>query len=246
MDKHRMWIVGAVLAIVAVLSLGWFLGISPKLDEARAANGARETVEIQNAAYAAQIETLKKQFEGIDELNATLADLRIAVPISAAIPAFVSNIDTIGQAHQVLVTAINVSSAQAYAPPAVAVDATPPADADAEAESDAADVEVAADAIAPTAQASGDIALVANSLITAENFVSIPITLTIEGGYDNTVDFLQGLQQGNRLVSVTSFNILEKTATATGDADAVVAAPGSNVTATISLLVFVLREPAVG
>ena len=64
MDKHRMWIVGAVLAIVAVLALGWFLGISPQLDEARAANTDRQNVEIQNAAYAAQLETLKKQFEG--------------------------------------------------------------------------------------------------------------------------------------------------------------------------------------
>ena len=49
MTGNRIWMIGTALAIVGIVLLGWFLGVAPKLAEARSANEQRTTVEAQNA-----------------------------------------------------------------------------------------------------------------------------------------------------------------------------------------------------
>ena len=60
--------------------------------------------------------------------------------------------------------------------------------------------------------------LVTNPKITAANFIAIPIALKISGQYANVLNFVKGLQAGERLFLVT--NLSTKTVVpSTVDAD---------------------------
>lgn len=226
MDRNRWWILGTVLLIGIVGGMGWLLGISPKLDETRAASMEQVAVEAENASYEIQLASLKKQFEGIDNLRADLAALRQAVPSQADIPVFIGQLDSIAQQDQVTLTAISVSDAQPYLPevadPAVVA---PPS------------TNGSADRSEPTPSPTGPgettlSGAAQRDLVTAEKFVAIPISLTVDGSYGNVLDFIEGLQKGDRLVMVTTF-----------DVTAAAAETPDSVTATIAAFIYVLLDP---
>ena len=231
---NRLWILGAVLMIGVVVVRGWMLGVSPKLGEVRAAKADQASVESQNAAFETQLATLKDQFDSIGELRTELSALREAVPAGADMPAFIGQLDEIAKAHNVTLTAITVSDAQAYLPVVAAplAEAAPgesaaPGEgaAPGAAVGDSAAAAPAAPAPAPAAPAP-----TVNALVTAANFVAIPITLSVDGSYDGVLDFVEGLQLGERLVMVTTF-----TTSVTADS--------GNVTGAITGFVYVLLEP---
>lgn len=245
MNLNRLWVFGSVILIAATAVLGWLLGISPKLIEASAADANRVVVETQNSASEGQVAALKKQFDNIGQLKNDLASLRSAVPNAAEIPAFVAQLDAIAEQHQVTLAAMVVSDAQLYVPvPVVAPGAA-----------GAAPVGGAAPAPTPaptpTAPTAAEVAAAAapvpGKAITATNFVSVPISVSVTGSYPDILDFIEGLQKGTRLVMVTKF------ATAAADspsgatsASTGTAAPATSdtVTTTISALIYVLLDPA--
>lgn len=254
MDRNRLWVLGAVLLIGATGVLGWMLGISPKFSEAKAADEERATVEAQNVDYEAQLATLKDQFDSIGDLKSDLAALQLAVPSAADIPAFVTQLDAISQQHQITLTDITVNDAQPYVPVVVAAPvAAPvagPVAADAAPAAESTPVPTAAAPVPPTP---GDVAAALapkpSPLVTTANFVSVPISLTVDGNYGNVLDFLEGLQKGTRLVMVTTFStkaaVVAQTAPAEAGGKAVAAAPVASdlVTANISALIYVLIDP---
>jgi len=79
-NANRIWGLGAAVVIVAVLGLGWLLGVSPLLAQAAAANQERAGVELTNQTQSATLAHMKKQFEQIDLLRDELAALRVSVP----------------------------------------------------------------------------------------------------------------------------------------------------------------------
>ena len=227
MNVNRLWVLGAVLLMSVVALMGWSLGISPMLSESRDATAERVAVEAQNTSYELQLATLKQQFESIDDLRLDLADLRQAVPQGANIPQFVGQLDSIALQNTVALTTITVSDAQSYASAlatTAAPEAAPPAEGAAAAvpAEDAAAAGAAADPAVPVTPA----------VAPADNLIAVPISLSVEGGYQNVLDFISGLQQGERLVTVNAFGT-----TATADA------PGM-VTGTITALIYVLLNDA--
>lgn len=237
MNMNRMWVLGAVLLIGVVAVLGWMLGISPNLGEARAAKAEQATVEAQNTEFEAQLATLKTQFESISELRAELADLRESVPSGPDMPAFVGQLGDIADEHRVTLSQITVSDAQPYVP-VIAVPVPEAAPAEGAAEGDAAAAPVDAAAVAAAAAAAAEAAAAAavpapvvNALVTAQNFVAVPISVEVEGGYDDVLAFVEGLQKGERLVMVTTFQTSEQ-------------ADSGDVTGTITAFVYVLVDPS--
>ncbi|TFB52927.1 hypothetical protein [Cryobacterium sp. Sr3] len=248
MDLNRLWVFGTVVLIAATALLGWVLGISPKLSEASLADADRVVVETQNSASELKVAALKEKFASIGELKGELSALRSAVPDAAEIPAFLTQLDSIAQQHQVTLTDISVNDAQAYAPlvvapPALAAEAAPT-------EGAASPTPTPIPTTAPTAaEEAAALAPVPNELITASNFVSVPVSLTVSGSYGNVLDFIEGLQKGTRLVMVTTFatSMVESppvAAPAATDKTAIDTLGGSDqVTTTISALIYVLLDP---
>lgn len=225
MDKNRMWVIGSVLAMVAVLLLGWVAGIQPQLAAAATADDERSTVEQTNIIQEAALAKLKEDFAGIDALKATLVPLAASVPSGTEAPAFVSQIDALAVAHGVTLAGITMADPVAYTPvvppAAVAADGTDAAAADAPAAGSAEAVPTPEAAVAGAPP-------VTNSQITATNFASLAVSIDVSGSYTNVLNFVSALQSGTRLFMVTGL----KTA-------AVPDAPGE-VTATISGFIYSL------
>lgn len=246
MSTRRIWAIGCALVMTVSIALGWVLGASPLLTVAKAADEAREAAEAQNEVYSQELVILKDQFEGIDQLEDQLGDLRDELPSGAALPAYLKQLSTEAQQHSVTLSSITTADAIAYAPTAaeVPVVETPAAD-EATATEDAA---VPATEAAAAAPALGAGVPVTSPLVTSENFIAIPITLGFEGSYENVLTFVEGLQKGTRLTAVTAFSTTKDGAeapAASGDADTPAAAPAATdaVTGTMSLLIYVLLDP---
>ncbi|TFC35443.1 hypothetical protein [Cryobacterium sp. TMT2-42-4] len=209
--------------------LGWMIGISPNLKAASGANADRLIVEQQNADADAKLAALKKQFEGIGTLKNDLASVRMAVPEGAAIPAFLRQLGTLTSQNDVRLTDFSVGDAERYAPAAPATSAVIEAPV---AEEEVAPVaeDAAAAATTPATVAAAPTLPAAPPGITGENFVAVPITVSIEGSYSKLLDYLDGLQKGERLALVTSI----ETTTVSPDIS----------TAKIAAYIYVLLNPA--
>ncbi|MBC7596034.1 MAG: hypothetical protein H7288_19255 [Kineosporiaceae bacterium] len=249
MDLNRLWVLGSVVLIAATAVLGWVLGISPKLSEASIADADRVAVETQNSAAALKVAALKVKFDNIRDLKGELSALRLAVPNAAEIPAFVTQLDSIAEQHQVTLTDISVKDAQAYVPVVVAPTATATEGAQT-APAPTATPAPTASAAPTAAEVAAALAPVPNALITASNFVSVPISLSVSGRYGNVLDFIEGLQKGTRLVMVTTFATARmETPDPAGPASnstsiIETSAASGQVTTTISALIYVLLDQA--
>jgi Tfp pilus assembly protein PilO len=227
MDRNRLWTIGAALAMVVVLVMGWFLGIQPQLSSATTASDNLAATQTKNAASSASIAKLKSDFEGITKLTQDVAALRESVPSSAEISAFVTELDSLAIEHQVEVKSLTVSDATPYTPPVV-VAATPAAGTSASPSPTPTPAPTSAPVSAPAAPTAP--VRVTNPKITAANFIAIPMQLKIAGPYSRVLDFVRGLQTGPRLFLVTTMS------TAASDPKAA----SGPVDATVGGLVYVL------
>lgn len=92
MSAMRVWNFAAALLMIAVIALGWFLGISPKLAEAARFDSERLAVQGQNDITRVQIAQFEQDAARLDELRSALADLRAAFPTQAEYDAAVESL----------------------------------------------------------------------------------------------------------------------------------------------------------
>ena len=208
MNRNRLF--GAVMAstVGTALILGGLLGIAPKLDEVRALTAHRGVVESQNAEYEIALESLRRDFDGIAELRTYLGTLQIAVPLDAAVPAFVGQLEVLARQNNVTLDSLILGDAVAYEP---AEGAAVPTAAVPTAAVPTAAALVAAEPTAAVPTASGDLVLgdaddadsTANPF-SEGSYLALPIALLVEGAQSNLFDFVAGLQHGERTVSITT------------------------------------------
>jgi Tfp pilus assembly protein PilO len=194
MERNRLKMLAALLTGVAVLALGFVLGVQPQLTAASTASEQKASVDQQNATLSTGLATLKADSEKLPALKSELTELQTSVPSQATMPAFLSEISELAGASGTTVTGFTTSDAVAYAPAAPAAATT-----------DSGATGSTTDAAAPAAPVATAPELVTDPQITAANFSSIPITVTIKGSYGQARDFLGKLQQGSRLFLVTNF-----------------------------------------
>jgi Tfp pilus assembly protein PilO len=217
----KWWLVGAMLVIALVVLAGFTLGISPKLEEVGVTRATRTAALAQNEAYELQLAALQREFDGLETVQDELAVLRAAIPEGAALPAFIGQLDAIAGRTSVTVTEFSSADAMPYVPVVPAPDATAP---DATAPDTTVPDTTAPDATAPDATApdatapdatvpdttapdtDGAGSAAPSPLVTAENFIAVPVTISVTGSFDAVLDFLEGLQNGQRLMTVTSFS----------------------------------------
>lgn len=195
MDKNRLWIIGFALVMVVVVALGWVVGIQPQLAGTATANEQRMSVEQTNTGHQALLDKLKEDFKGIDKLNEELASLSKSVPSGTNVPDFVDQLDALARANRVTLKGLTVADAQAYTPVALVAPATPAES------SDSAEAPAPTEAPAPVAAPGSP--PVTNASITAENFASLAVQISVSGTYSNVLRFVDGLQTGTRLFLVS-------------------------------------------
>ncbi len=204
--NNRLWLVIAGVAGVAILALGWFLGVSPKLDEMSAANEQRASVEAQNVLHQKKLDALKKEFAQLDTLKEQLAEAQESLPPGDDLSTFLGELHDLEASSGVVLTSFSAGDGLNYV------------------------------------AAPGE---VSDPLITADNFVAIPIDLTVKGTRPQVIEFLNNLQYGKRLFLVIKLTVAQATDAAVVDPESEEDAPVVEAyEGNISGFVYVLVDPS--
>lgn len=179
-SSNRLWVLGTVVLSIALLALGWFIGVSPRLDEISAAIAQKIGVDQQNQITSAKIAQLKADYQNLDAVSAQLDQLRLSIPASADYTGFLQELNSIAGKNSTKLTSFVPS-----APTLVTTDGSAPAATDG-----------SATGTATTALADGAL-------------VSIPLSLSATGSSADLLDFVGDLQSAKRLVLTTSLNLAE-------------------------------------
>ncbi|MBF4580458.1 hypothetical protein [Frigoribacterium sp. VKM Ac-2530] len=237
MDRNRIKMIVAALSGVAVLALGFLLGVQPQLASASAAAEQRSTVETQNEGLRATLAQLVTENDQLSTLAADRDTRRASVPDAADMPELIRQLDEMADAAGVPVTSFTTADAVSYEMPASA--AAPVADAattEGTAPAEGADASAAAptEAAGPTAPTT-----FTDPAVTAANFSTIAVTVDIEGSYDQALDFVDRLQKGSRLFLVTTITSSEAGEGTDSEGEPVAA---DAQTWTVGGLVFVMQD----
>ncbi len=184
MKSNRVRVIGLSLLLIIVVFAGWQVGIAPQLADASNANANRLNVMNQNTKNEAILRKLKDDYAHIDAVRKELSLLKIAVPSSAEISSFVTELNTLANNHKITVRSITVNDARPYTPIA------------------------APTAVAPSG---GDNVPPTNSRITPSNFIVIPVQFSLTGDYASVLDFVHDVQVGPRLFLVSNLSSMGAT-----------------------------------
>lgn len=183
MDKNRIFLIGAVLAMAVIVLFGFLVGVQPQLAAAATAHENAAAARAKNAASANGLAVLKRDYATLDVLKQQRDALRQAIPSGTDMSSFIAEIHSLEVANGVSLTAFTVTDGQAYLPAKAAAPAAPGAEAP---------------AASPAAASSAG--------VNSKNFTLMPIQLTVTGQYGKVLDFVHGLQTGTRLMLVTTYS----------------------------------------
>jgi len=198
---NRLWILIASILSLGLLAGGWFVGVSPQLQAAAASEAQRDTVNAQNDAIRSTLDELRAASENQTEIEARLADLQRSVPPGIYGSQFLAEINEIVSSSGVVITSVVLGNPARYEAPAPPeVEQSTEGDASAEETTDVEpEVVQAAGPVAPQPQT--------DSLISSANFITVPVTLEVQGSTAAVLAFTKSLQQGDRLVLVTKVDM---------------------------------------
>jgi Tfp pilus assembly protein PilO len=229
MDANRIWSIGAVVAMIAILVGGWFLGIQPQLDAAASAQAQRAGIQQLNAANEAALRALQADDAKKNELSDQFVQLSASVPALPQFPIFLDEVNEIATSNHVVVSNATTSSNLAYQPvapatpqPAAGSSGASPAPTSSPTPSPSATAAPSVTAAAPVAT---------NPLITSKNFYAVPVSFTLTGDTSSILNVVEGVQKGKRLFLINGLTTS-------------VAPPGSTVPgvqAQVSGFIYVVR-----
>jgi Tfp pilus assembly protein PilO len=211
MNTDRLWLVAAVAGMAIVAVAGWFLGVSPIVSSAVAANEQVSTITTSNAASLAKVATLKAQYASIGELQTSLDKLRESIPETPNASAFLQELDALGAPHNVTLTTVMIASATVYQAPAAPAGST------------ATSTSTATPTPTPTPTSTTPTTPSTTPTSAAGQFVLVPVVITVTGKFSDIRDFIGAVQAGSRLYLATTVTITAgtggqpDTGTLTGD-----------------------------
>lgn len=201
MTRNRLNMLLAVVAMVVVALAGFFLGVQPHLAQAASDRTDQVSVDATNRTTAAELARLKDRAKSLPAMKAELAELTTSVPSSANMSSFYGAVDGVAARAGVKVSAITTSDALAYTAPVAASTAAGTEDSSASATDEATDEATPE----PTAASTGDATVpVTDPAISAANFSAIPVSVSVDGSFDQALSFVGGMQDGARLFLVTT------------------------------------------
>lgn len=118
MNQSRVWTIGAVLLIVALIVGTWFLGVAPRLGDARDADAAREQAVAVNNIHRQTLSDLKADFDRIDEIILELEEARSVVPDVPEVSGYVASLHGTARQTGATVQELSVALPVAYQPAA--------------------------------------------------------------------------------------------------------------------------------
>lgn len=114
MTGTRIWALGTAIIIIAVLALGYLLGVSPMMTRLAAAEQELASTQANNQVQQTTLQVMKTQFEDLDSLKDDLEVLRISIPGAVDSDFVYALLAGYQQGTGALVSAITTGEAQPY------------------------------------------------------------------------------------------------------------------------------------
>jgi Tfp pilus assembly protein PilO len=204
MNTDRLWLIAAVAVMAVVAVAGWFLGVSPIVSSAVAANEQVSTITASNAASLTKVATLKAQYADIGELQTSLNKLRESIPETANSSDFLEELNALGVAHNVTLTTVTIGAATVYVAPTASAGA-----ATSTTTSTSTPTPTPTPTTAPTTSATP-------TTSAAGQFVLVPVVIAVTGSFSDVRDFIGAVQGGSRLYLANSVGITNGASTGSG------------------------------
>ena len=221
MTGNRLWTLGSVVLIVAIVAMGWLLAISPMLTQADAARLQAQTIDAQNASQQVSTTKLAASFAKLPELEATLATLQKAIPEDADLDTFLDGMQKTADATGVVVNSYTAAEAVAYGGGSITAAPAQPAGASPSPSPSPSPDSGSTGSVAPAVPADPAGAL-------AGKLFTVPVTLGLKGSPEQVMAFTRAMQESSRFFLVTDVSF----------------AGGSGATGTVAGSLFVLRASA--
>ena len=114
MTRNRIWSVGLITAILAILGLTTVLGVLPQLRLASANNAERQSVEATNQVEAAKLASLTLDRRHASSLRTELTEADAALPAKPQLSSLLGELNTLEQRYHVKVTGYTGGDAQVF------------------------------------------------------------------------------------------------------------------------------------
>ncbi|WP_297082205.1 hypothetical protein [uncultured Demequina sp.] len=195
-NPARPWLLATVGIVLVIFIAAWFLLVNPMLAQASETNQAAEDQEAMNDITRIEVADLRAKYAKIDEYNATLAQLQEGITTRQRYADLQRLVAAVTEEHDVLVTALQFTSAAPVTLPAPAAPAPVEDVEDVESEdADAEDATVEEPAAAPAA-------------VSVEGLYAITVTLRMEGAYHDLLAVADDLQTGDgRIILVKQVSL---------------------------------------
>lgn len=188
--RNRIWLLVVVVVGLGVVALGYLLGISPKLEEIKAADAARAEAASTNSVYETQLAKLKKDYEGLDDIQDQLDELNVQLPAEAGYETYLTVVHDIAIASGTGATDFTWGAPELFtANSAAFIAAAATAEGD-----EPAPTEPELTGVAPNG-----------------SLVGLSWGVTVRGKLDGLRAFIGYLQRTERLFLVTGFSITQTT-----------------------------------
>lgn len=201
----QVWGLITVVVVIALVAGGYFLGIAPFLDQQAKAEVARKAALAENQVLESEILQLEQASKNLGDYQDLAADYEKLIPETVDSQRFIRSLDSLAAANGVTITKIAIDRFLPYEAPPIEEG-----------------VEYSEKAPPPFA----------DSRITDKNFVIVPISVSVDGGWAESLNFVHQLQFSDRLVLLTSIEQSMKDAVYTTDVTAymyVLVKPGTPV-----------------
>src|SRR4051812_40266536 len=177
MDKLKQYVVFTVLGCLVVLAAGWFLLVSPKRSSAAELRTQSAASVRDNQTLEAKLQVLKAQARDLPKQQAKLAAVAAKIPDNPALPAMVRALTTASQSAGVELVSMTPGTPAGVAAAPAATTTTSTVKRP-----------------APGAASAGQLA-------------SIPLTLSVVGGYFQIQQFVSNLESLPRSMRLTNIGI---------------------------------------
>jgi TolA-binding protein len=114
MPKHLVTALGLIVSL-GVIALGVFLVALPLYFQAVSVDAQTATVANTNAIYQAQVDHLTAEEENLDQINATVAELRSQIPATGQLDDVFEVVARAAEASEVSLTAVTAGEQVAFA-----------------------------------------------------------------------------------------------------------------------------------
>lgn len=209
-NPRQNWIVGTVILSLILCVAAWFVVITPKLDSAAELDTQADGLKRDNAVLETKVKKLADQFTRIEQFRAELAALQVQLPVEGSVPAIVRDLDSMADATEVSISAINVSDGQEIIAASGekkkeldSIDAAVRGKGDGEGDGEkteggTSDADKSADDKSADEKGADEKAAASKTAAKEPQslLVSFPTSITFTGSFDEARTFLAGLQHG--------------------------------------------------